>query len=218
MNNIDALVLCVFFEISNSSPWKKLIIVEGNINNTTLKLKPGCSIVLILKGGATSFGFYIISYLYIFFSRKCCHRFTGIICNGGEHGDHSHHHHHGGGVPATEELTDLIQNFGLAVLGKDQESADDVQPTEDHSHINVKVRPAILCAFSAGITLLIGTHQWTISPKYYLHINHHHATDNFYTETAYQGFSNYRFFHNKIYILVSWSGLGSFTNRSCNVQ
>jgi len=63
---------------------------------------------------------------------------TGIICNGGEHGDHSHHHHHGGGVPATEELTDLIQNFGLAVLGKDQESADDVQPTEDHSHINVK--------------------------------------------------------------------------------
>lgn len=64
---------------------------------------------------------------------------TGIICNGGEHhGDHSHHQHHGGGVPATEELTDLIQNFGLAVLGKDQESANDVQPTEDHSHINIK--------------------------------------------------------------------------------
>lgn len=64
---------------------------------------------------------------------------TGILCNGGEHhGDHSHHHHHGGGVPATEELTDLIQNFGLAVLGKDQESASDIQPTEDHSHINVK--------------------------------------------------------------------------------
>jgi len=64
---------------------------------------------------------------------------TGIICNGGEHhGDHGHHQHPGGGVPATEELTDLIQNFGLAVLGKDQESANDVQPTEDHSHINVK--------------------------------------------------------------------------------
>jgi len=60
---------------------------------------------------------------------------SGIICNGG---DHHHHHHHGGGVPPTEELTDLIQNFGLAVLGKDQESADDVQPTEDHSHINIK--------------------------------------------------------------------------------
>ena len=42
-------------------------------------------------------------------------------------------------MPATAELTDLIQNFGLAVLGKDQESADDVQPTEDHSHINIKV-------------------------------------------------------------------------------
>jgi len=64
---------------------------------------------------------------------------TGILCNGGEHhGDHGHHHHHGGGVPATEELTDLIQNFGLAVLGKDQESANDIQPTADHSHINVK--------------------------------------------------------------------------------
>lgn len=63
----------------------------------------------------------------------------GILCSGGEHhGEHGDHHHHGGGVPATEELTDLIQNFGLAVLGKDQESADDVQPTDDHSHINVK--------------------------------------------------------------------------------
>ena len=81
-------------------------------------------------------------HLYIFSPDNCCYRFTGILCNGGEHhGDHGHHHHHGGGVPATEELTDLIQNFGLAVLGKDQESASDVQPTDDHSHINVKVRP-----------------------------------------------------------------------------
>jgi len=63
---------------------------------------------------------------------------SGILCNGGDHDGHHHHHNHGGGVPATEELTDLIQNFGLAVLGKDQESAEDVQPTEDHSHINVK--------------------------------------------------------------------------------
>jgi len=67
---------------------------------------------------------------------------TGILCNGGDEHGHGHHHHHHqedeGGVPPTEELTDLIQNFGLAVLGKDQESADDVQPTEDHSHINVK--------------------------------------------------------------------------------
>ena len=46
--------------------------------------------------------------------------FPGILCNGGDHDGHHHHHNHGGGVPATEELTDLIQNFGLAVLGKDQ--------------------------------------------------------------------------------------------------
>ena len=38
-----------------------------------------------------------------------------------------------------EDLEDLIQNFGIAVLGKDQESADDVQPTADHSHVNIKV-------------------------------------------------------------------------------
>jgi len=37
-----------------------------------------------------------------------------------------------------EDLEDLIQNFGIAVLGKDQESADDVQPTADHSHVNIK--------------------------------------------------------------------------------
>ena len=79
---------------------------------------------------------------YVFLQIIVVVRFTGILCNGGEHhGDHGDHHHHGGGVPATEELTDLIQNFGLAVLGKDQESASDVQPTADHSHINVKVRP-----------------------------------------------------------------------------
>ena len=99
-------------------------------------------------------------HLHIFSPDNCCYRFKGILCNGGEHhGDHGHHHHHGGGVPATEELTDLIQNFGLAVLGKDQESASDVQPTADHSHINVKVRPHRDSAVSGGLTLLLGAHQ-----------------------------------------------------------
>jgi len=62
---------------------------------------------------------------------------TGILCNTGGHSEHAHghHHSHGGGG---KDLEDLIQNFGIAVLGKDQESADDVQPTADHSHVNIK--------------------------------------------------------------------------------
>ena len=64
-----------------------------------------------------------------------------MLCNGGGHGHdghhHGHHHHHPEGV---EDLESLIQNFGIAVLGKDQESANDVQPTADHSHVNIKVR------------------------------------------------------------------------------
>merc|ERR1719245_2583244 len=68
---------------------------------------------------------------------------TGLLCNSAAHShDHSHghshdHHHHGEHVER-EDLEDLIQNFGIAVLGKDQESADDVQPTADHSHVNIK--------------------------------------------------------------------------------
>jgi len=60
--------------------------------------------------------------------------------NGGHH-DHSHqpgHHHHADHGDGGEDLEDLIKNFGIAVLGKDQESADDVQPTDDHSHVNIK--------------------------------------------------------------------------------
>lgn len=81
---------------------------------------------------------------------------TGVLASGdhshgdhshgehGEHGEHGHHHHHHGPGPGPEcgptdeELEALIKSFGLAVLGKDQESADDTQPTEDHGHINIK--------------------------------------------------------------------------------
>ena len=66
--------------------------------------------------------------------------FPGVLGNSGGHShDHGHHHHHGEHVER-EDLEDLIQNFGIAVLGKDQESADDVQPTADHSHVNIKVK------------------------------------------------------------------------------
>eukprot|EP00091_Calanus_sinicus_P013895 TRINITY_DN3090_c0_g1_i2.p1 TRINITY_DN3090_c0_g1~~TRINITY_DN3090_c0_g1_i2.p1 ORF type:complete len:211 (-),score=41.03 TRINITY_DN3090_c0_g1_i2:473-1105(-) len=60
----------------------------------------------------------------------------------GDHSDHDaqHHHHHegSGDCELDDSLADLIKSFGLTVLGKDQESADDVQPTEDHDHINIK--------------------------------------------------------------------------------
>ena len=69
---------------------------------------------------------------------------------GHHHHDHSHgnhgvqnHHEHGvsGDCELDDSLAELIESFGLVVLGKDQESADDVQPTEDHDHINIKVYP-----------------------------------------------------------------------------
>jgi len=66
---------------------------------------------------------------------------SGTVGNGGHHGhDHHHHghHHHADLGDGGEDLEDLIKNFGIAVLGKDQESADDVQPTDDHSHVNIK--------------------------------------------------------------------------------
>lgn len=57
----------------------------------------------------------------------------------GNHGVHNHHEHSGSGdCELDDSLAELIKSFGLAVLGKDQESADDVQPTEDHDHINIK--------------------------------------------------------------------------------
>lgn len=60
----------------------------------------------------------------------------------GDHGDQDAHHHHkhegSGDCELDDSLADLIKSFGLSVLGKDQESADDVQPTEDHDHINIK--------------------------------------------------------------------------------
>jgi len=59
-----------------------------------------------------------------------------------DHGDHDAHHHHGedgsGDCELDDSLAELIKSFGLSVLGKDQESADDIQPTEDHDHINIK--------------------------------------------------------------------------------
>lgn len=79
------------------------------------------------------------------------HHLTGVSSNvHGEghnhhhhgHGDEGGHHHHGhegsGDCELDDSLADLIKSFGLSVLGKDQESADDVQPTEDHDHINIK--------------------------------------------------------------------------------
>merc|ERR1712088_427004 len=73
----------------------------------------------------------------------------GVQANGGghhhhpdDHGhghDHGHDHDHGHGHEEdSEELAALIKSFGVAVLGKDQESANDVQPTEDHAHLNVQ--------------------------------------------------------------------------------
>jgi len=64
---------------------------------------------------------------------------NGSYGNGGEHGHHHHHDHdHGADIDGGEDLESLIKNFGIAVLGKDQESADDLQPTADHSHVNIK--------------------------------------------------------------------------------
>jgi len=57
----------------------------------------------------------------------------------GNHGVHNHHEHGGSGdCELDDSLVELIKSFGLAILGKDQESADDVKPTEDHDHINIK--------------------------------------------------------------------------------
>ena len=70
---------------------------------------------------------------------------SGILCNSGGHSHgHDHGHHHHGEHVEREDIEDLIQNFGIAVLGKDQESADDVQPTADHSHVNIKVEKSII--------------------------------------------------------------------------
>jgi len=57
-----------------------------------------------------------------------------------DHGNHhaDHHHDDSGDCELDDSLADLIKSFGLSVLGKDQESADDIQPTEDHDHINIK--------------------------------------------------------------------------------
>lgn len=73
--------------------------------------------------------------------------------DGGGHGhDHGHGHHHGNergqnckrnllGCSSREAelddtLDELISQFGLKVLGKDQESADDTLPTQDAAHLN----------------------------------------------------------------------------------
>jgi len=74
--------------------------------------------------------------------------------NGGHHHDHDHgheghdhdhshghdHHHHGEDCQKEEvvELADIIKSLGIKILGKDQESANDVAPSEDHNHLNVK--------------------------------------------------------------------------------
>jgi len=104
-----------------------------------------------MTGGRTPY--YCILLLNIFL--LCLH--SGVQGNGGEHHhhpddhghDHDHDHDHGHGhshghghdhghEEDGEELAALIKSFGVAVLGKDQESANDVQPTEDHAHLNVQ--------------------------------------------------------------------------------
>jgi len=57
----------------------------------------------------------------------------------GEHGGHGEHDD-GDGEDCKDEvvLGDLIKELGIKVLGKDQESADDISPEEDHGQINVK--------------------------------------------------------------------------------
>jgi len=64
------------------------------------------------------------------------------------HGDHHHgDHHHGGHHHGDHDaghcdddigIDELIKSFGFKVLGKDQESATDIKPNEDHKHLNIQ--------------------------------------------------------------------------------
>jgi len=99
------------------------------------------SLTKIVKMSAVQKMSYIVVILIL-------HQLAGISSNVHDHnhhhghGEHDAHHHHesdgSGDCELDDSLADLIKNFGLSVLGKDQESADDVQPTEDHNHINIK--------------------------------------------------------------------------------
>jgi len=55
-----------------------------------------------------------------------------------EHEDHHQHHHNHDTFEDDFGLEELIQSFGFKVLGKDQESASDTKPSEDHKHLNIK--------------------------------------------------------------------------------
>lgn len=59
-----------------------------------------------------------------------------------DHGEgHGHDHEHEHGKPCEEEeidFSELLKGLGIQVLGKDQESADDISPAEDHHQLNVE--------------------------------------------------------------------------------
>ena len=77
------------------------------------------------------------------------------------HGDHAHddnHNHHNNDLHKCtkrslgcsshkddfiDDLGELFSLFGLKVLGKDQESADDRSPTEDHAHLLVNTQASL---------------------------------------------------------------------------
>jgi len=61
--------------------------------------------------------------------------------HGDHHGADGHgHHHHDEQKPEEEEIdfSELLKGLGIQVLGKDQESADDISPAEDHHQLNVE--------------------------------------------------------------------------------
>ena len=110
---------------------------------------------------------------------------TGSYGNGGEHGHGHHHHHdhdHGADIDGGEDLESLIKNFGIAVLGKDQESADDVQPTADHSHVNIKALINELFHPSSTSTTTTTTPLTTSTQR--LPIKDSDATNTFQIETT----------------------------------
>lgn len=54
------------------------------------------------------------------------------------HGDHHHGDHDAGHCDDDIGIDELIKSFGFKVLGKDQESATDIKPNEDHKHLNIQ--------------------------------------------------------------------------------
>ena len=128
---------------------------------------------------------YTIQYITKIFLIRGQYFVTGSYGNGGEHGHGHHHHHdhdHGADIDGGEDLESLIKNFGIAVLGKDQESADDVQPTADHSHVNIKALINELFHPSSTSTTTTTTPLTTSTQR--LPIKESDATNTFQIETT----------------------------------